>query len=512
MGIELREYQLDAIDALRQNLRKGVLRQILCMATGSGKTVVALQMIRLCLEKNPDARVYFIADRQTLVNQTSERFWEGGLDHGVLMGNDSRRLWENVIVCSAQTLESRGFGFPRFDGSAEYPDLVIMDEVHEIRKKLVKEVKEQNIPTIGLTATPFTRGLGEWWEEIVNCTTTQALVNTKFLSPLKVVAAVAEVDVNGLTVSSTGEWVKKEMSAQVLQVTGDCVKEWVKNTDQYFGGPQPTIAFCPTVADSADLAEKFQNAGYDFRVVHYKQSAAQKQQMIDDFKAGRHIGLVSCVALCKGFDAPATRVLIDAYPLRKSFATHIQRIGRVMRICSGKEFGLIIDHSGNWLGFYDETHAFFESGANNSYLQEKKQEVRKPREKTQHLRCKQCGYVYPPDYREETCPACGAARRRPRGKMLHVDGTLAEVDEITGKKRKMGFEGDWWPELCKNALRVCSGDAERARKMALAQYRQIFGTWPKDDFIVDENPPVEAVVKYTHKLYRRWKAKQRRTG
>ena len=54
---------------------------------------------------------------------------------------------------------------------------------------------------------------------------------------------------------------------------------------------------------------------------------------------------------------------------------HIQKIGRVMRIADGKDFGLVIDHSGNWLGFYDATHAFFDDRACSELSSEKLQKA-----------------------------------------------------------------------------------------------------------------------------------------
>ena len=293
-----------SVAALRANIRKGIRRQVLCSPTGSGKTEIAMHIVAEAARKGK--RAYFICDRQTLVNQTSERFHEEDIDHGILMGSNSIGLWKDIIVASAQTLESRGFDFdlPPEDAfsqpqAAPDPDLVILDEIHEIRKKIVEYVMEKDICTIGLSATPFTKGLAKYYQDVVNVTTTQNLVRDGYLAPLKIIAAQSEVDVSGLTVSSTGEWVTKEISDRVLQITGDMVPEWEKQTKAHFGGPVPTIAFTPTVADAEEAAEKFQAAGHDFRVVHYRQSADQKQEIIDRFKRGEHVGLISCVALLR---------------------------------------------------------------------------------------------------------------------------------------------------------------------------------------------------------------------
>ena len=191
---ELRDYQKDSVEALRENIRNGIRRQVLCSPTGSGKTEIAMYIVEEAARKG--SRVYFVCDRQTLVEQTSERFTENDIEHGVLMGQRSRRLWSNILVCSSQTLESRGFSWKRTkwewedeQETARPPDLLIIDECHEIRKKIVGYIVEKDVLTIGLSATPFTKGLKKYYDAVVNVTTTQELVTQEFLSPLRIVAS-----------------------------------------------------------------------------------------------------------------------------------------------------------------------------------------------------------------------------------------------------------------------------------------------------------------------------------
>ena len=82
--IELRDYQEESEERLRQGLREGHLRQILCAPTGSGKTLSAAHLIKEALGKG--SRSAFIADRVALVTQTSQRFYELGIPHGVAQG------------------------------------------------------------------------------------------------------------------------------------------------------------------------------------------------------------------------------------------------------------------------------------------------------------------------------------------------------------------------------------------------------------------------------------------
>ena len=117
--IELREYQTEAVEALRQKIRADQKRLVLCAGTGAGKTVIASHLLRQADRKGSYA--LFLVDRIALVNQTSATLDAYGIHHGILQGSGHPRHapWENVQVCSLQTLSNRSL--PRA------PDLIIYD-------------------------------------------------------------------------------------------------------------------------------------------------------------------------------------------------------------------------------------------------------------------------------------------------------------------------------------------------------------------------------------------------
>ncbi len=512
---QLWPFQAESLNALRENFRQGIRRQVLCSPTGSGKTVIAMHIAALTAAKGN--RVWFVCDRQTLVNQTSQRFTENGIDHGVLMGKETRDPWHDVLIASAQTLEARDFGAAtaneqRFwddhDG-LEPPTLLIIDECHEIRTKIANWWMNEDIMTIGLSATPFSQHLRNYYQTVVNVTNTNALV-PDYLAPLRIVAAEAEVDVDGLSLSSNGEWVRRELSDRVIEISGEIVPEWVKQTSEHFGGPEPTIVFCPSVADCEETARIFNAHGYDFRVIHYRQTADEKKEIIDAFNRGDHIGLISCVALTKGFDAPQTRVLVDAYPQRKSLQMVIQKIGRVMRRSEGKDYGLVIDHAGNWLGFYDQIHAFFASGLRQLPEGKGKGKERASRNDRPKWKCS-CGEVFSPE--SDTCLSCGKAKPIPKprvGKLAERGNvSMGEIDVVDGNGRKLPFDGDWWVELCAVASHLSPDDDDHARRIALAKYKGIFHEWPKGRFRRVDRAPDRRVAEYSRRQFQRWKIRQR---
>ena len=89
----LRDYQLNAIEALRQGIREGHRAQVLVAPTGAGKTVVASKLIEEAIKRQ--SRVWFICDRVSLIDQTSRMLAKYGLEHGVIQADHWRhKPWE----------------------------------------------------------------------------------------------------------------------------------------------------------------------------------------------------------------------------------------------------------------------------------------------------------------------------------------------------------------------------------------------------------------------------------
>jgi len=470
----LRDYQQECIEKLRDGVRSGHRSQVLVAPTGSGKTVMAACLLGEAFNKG--SRSFFVCDRVTLVDQTSRTLDDYGIQHGVIQADHWRnRPWEPIQVVSAQTLARR-----QIDGA---PSLVIWDECQTMYKSVMDYCKDSDAKVIGLTATPFTKGMGQVFSNVVNSTTTNKLIDEKWLVPLKCYAA-KEVDMTGAKVKFSGEWEDKEMEERGIKIVGDIVEEWVKKTNQYFDGPVKTIAFSATVAHGEELCRQFQEHGYNFQQISYKDSNSQRrQELIEEFRKpdSQIIGLVSCEALAKGFDVTDIKVGIGARPYRKSLSGHIQQMGRVMRSHEGKEFALWLDHAGNLLRFLSDTQEVFANGvsdlSNADY--DKKLRKEKTEEEKKDSKCHSCGFVHT----QPICPACGAARIGRRSEVQNLSGEMAEVN--MGKQKTSSVFKDKklvWRELCWLANSYKGGDHFAAEKFALAQYRNLYGVWPQTKY------------------------------
>jgi superfamily II DNA or RNA helicase len=471
-AIELRPYQLEAIERVRSLIREGKKNILLCAPTGSGKTVIGSHLINEADRKG--RRAAFVVDRVTLINQTSETFDDYGIDHGVVQADHPRKKpWKHVQICSAQTV-----------GRRKWPDanLLVIDEAHTVMKVVVDRITPRDTITIGLTATPFTRGLGKLYDGLVNVTTTAKLIQEGFLAPYRIFAAV-EPNMEGVKVVA-GEWVDGEASKRALEVVGDVVAEYLKH-----GENRKFICSACDVAHVEELARQFLAAGINVATYTYRVSDEDRADIVREFKRpdSNIRGLITVTAASKGFDVPDIGCVIMARPLRKSLAEHIQFFGRGLRIHPSKKDCIVLDHSGNCARFWDEWNEFFETGALELDDGKKRELKKKPKgeESDSMVKCGQCKHLHKPLPR---CPVCGFEYPK-KASIQHVPGTLKEM-LASGNRELMTKQ--IWPQIVSYALERKEGDA--ARKMALALYKQMTGDWPKSDFFNTEPIPVTSAV------------------
>lgn len=491
----LRPYQTDAVERLRQGIRDGHRSQILVAPTGAGKTAIATHLMAEARRKN--TRVAFVVDRVALVDQTSAALDLYGIEHGVIQaGHWRRRAYEPIQVCSAQTLEKRGY-FPDLE-------LLIVDEAHAVRKETAELIRNaKHLRVLGLTATPFTKGLNTLYSNLVNVTTTDALIADGFLVPLQMYAAVSP-DMRGAKVVA-GEWSDKDIEQRGLKIIGDIVAEWENKTTHHFGGPVKSIVFSATVDHGAELCRQFNARGHRFEQISYRDgNDDRRRELIAEFRKpdSEIVGLVSCEVFTKGFDVTDIRCGISARPYRKSFSSHIQQVGRVMRPHPSKDGALWLCHSGNVLRFHADMLDLFASGVRGFDDGQLDSKARKEpdREKKAECTCPACGYVLPP--KALACPGCGRERRRKpvesaAGSLVLVGG---EARAPIGRHAFLADRNHVWAQLVGLAIERKRGDTEAARRFAQAQYRQIYGSFARqsldDTTAVSPEPALRALVQH----------------
>jgi superfamily II DNA or RNA helicase len=416
--VQLRDYQTRTIVGLRNGLLAGLKRQIAYLPTGGGKTRIAASLFSNVTKRGK--RAAFICNRIELVQQASDALSAHGIHHGIIQGQNSHTTHANVLVCSIQTLARRGI--PAID-------FAIVDEAHtcagsEAYRELFSRLN--NIPIVGLSATPFSKGLGKEYKEmfgpmfeaIVVGATIPELILGGYLVDVDIYAP-SEPDLTGVKMVA-GDYEEKGLGEAVdkPKLIGDIVAHYIR-----LAMGKRSIVFATNVAHSQHIVSEFQRQGIDARHVDGYMEEEERRPLIDAFKRGEFPILSNCSLLAEGFDCPETEVIILARPT-KSLIRYIQMAGRALRPHHSKDKALILDHSGTVrrLGFpTDELPLILDDGK----PKEKKESENLPKV------CKSCFAVYPRGVK--SCPCCGF---EPVMTPQEIEQEAGELQKLEKKRQK----------------------------------------------------------------------------
>ena len=318
----LRPYQSDALNEVRAAFASGFKRVVLQLPCGGGKTQIAATMIRGAVDKG--RKCLFVCDRIELIDQTSKRFDAEGIPHGVIQGQHERcRPYEPVQICSIQTLGAR----------KRWPDaeFIIQDECHSRYATMDKIIARWgNVPMVGLSATPWSKGLGKSWEHLVVGTTTGELIDLGFLVPFRVYGPQGPDLSKVKTVA--GEYHEGQLAEAVDQpkLVADIVSTWLK-----LGEDRQTICFATNILHSRHIVAQFKAAGVKAEHIDAYSDTEERRSILKRFEDGDTRIVSSVDILTKGYDQPLASCMIDARPT-KSLILHAQKTGRVLRISPGK--------------------------------------------------------------------------------------------------------------------------------------------------------------------------------
>ena len=475
-----REFQEAAHLELRKGFMAGHRSQIVMAPTGAGKTYLALRVCNEALAKGK--RVVFICDRKTLINQTSAVADGYGMPaHGIIQANNPKmNLRLPFQIASAQTIDRRGLG--------DTFDVVVVDECHTLMDATVEFIKASRAAVIGLSATPFTKGLGQIYGRVINAATMDQLTKQGILTPMRVLTCTRP-DMTGAKTSG-GEWTQKAAEERELTIVGDVVAEWQKHANGL-----KTIVFGPTIAHCEKLVDEFKAAGVEAATFTAETDDAARAELLREYRKpdSRIRVLVSVEALAKGFDVPDVGCVCDCRPLRKSLSTFVQMIGRGLRCSPGKTECVLLDFSGNIIRFADDFADVYFHGLSTLDDGEKlDREVRK--EPKEPKACGACGFT--PCGKK--CVRCGFEAKR-KSDIEHEAGEAREVDVLRGKGggQYATSRAELYAMVATYCRRYVRGNAKGA---AAHKYRSITGTWPSNSFNFATAPITEPSVALLGKL------------
>lgn len=307
---------------------------------------------------------------------------------------------------------------------------------------------------IGLSATPWARGMAEDWQDLVAPVGMEELIEAGLLSPFRAFAP-SHPDMSGVR-SVAGDYHEGQSAEVMGGLVADVVQTWLKHAER-----RPTLVFAVNCAHARKLQKQFASAGVSLGYCDAHVDLIERRVLFDRLAVGQLAGIINVGTLTTGVDADI-RCIVMARPT-KSEMLFVQCIGRGLRTAPGKTDCLILDHADNHarLGFVTDIHhgCLLDGRGKNATRKEKGEPM--PKE------CGSCGILKPP--RTSTCPACGFQAQR-QSKIEVEDGELVEVTRKAHKPDKQKF---WSMAL------FVDRERQKGGKLAKALFRSRFGVWPK---------------------------------
>ena len=336
--VELRPYQEEAKQSIFGEWEKGILKTLLVLPTGCGKTIVFAKIAEECVKSGE--RVLILAHRGELLEQAAEKIFKTtGLGSAVEKAEEScLGSWFRVAVGSVQSLmrEKRLSRFPE-----NYFGTIIIDEAHhsisESYQKVMKHFPEAKV--LGVTATPDRgdmKNLGEYFESLAYEYTMPKAIKEGYLAPIKALTVPLKMDLSGVGVQAgdfkSGD-IASALDPYLHQIAGEMTK---------YCGDRKTVVFLPLVKTSQKFRDILNDSG--FSAAEVNGNSLDRAEILRDFEAGKYNVLCNSMLLTEGWDCPSVDCIVVLRPT-KVRSLYCQMVGRGTRLSpeTGKEHLLLLD-------------------------------------------------------------------------------------------------------------------------------------------------------------------------
>ena len=346
-------YQMEVLDDLRTARElHGRSHNLVVMATGTGKTIVAALDFRRLYESGEVKSLLFVAHRKEILQQSLQTFRavlkEGSF--GELLVDGMKPSKWKFVFGSIQSLSN-------LDKTKITPhsfDMVIIDEFHHAAAESYDSLLNYLDPKylLGLTATPEradAKDILKWFGGVTSADLRLGeAINRQILSPFQYFGLHDNIDLEALGVT----WKKSRYDLNELSniYTGNdarvalILKQLGKYVDDL--GNTCGLGFCVSIEHAVYMAKKFNEAGLASEAITSKTPSEERDRILYDLKNGQIRFVFAVDIFNEGIDIPQVNTLLMLRPT-ESATVFIQQLGRGLRKHFTKECVTVLDFVGN---------------------------------------------------------------------------------------------------------------------------------------------------------------------
>ncbi len=391
-----RYYQRIAINRTVEAVARGQQRIMLVMATGTGKTCTAFQIIHKLYETKTVKKILYLADRNILIDQTILNDFAPFNEKGILTKVKAKNLESQYDIYMSLYHQLSGDNdeeaFRQF--KPEFFDLIIVDECHRGSAKENSRWRKildyfSGAIHIGMTATPKETNdvsNSHYFGEPVYTYSLKQGIDDGFLAPYRVlrfgidkdldgyIPEIGKIDVNGQEIEhkvyTSKDFDRKLIIDQRTETVAKRITEYLKQTDRF----SKTIVFCvdeehalrmreALIMENQDLVA--QNDKYIMRITGTDDLGKQQLENFIDNNCRYPTIVTTSKLLSTGVDCKMVKLIVLESNIN-SMTEFKQIIGRGTRLVwdRDKRFFTIMDFRKATLLFSDPE---FDGPATSTY-------------------------------------------------------------------------------------------------------------------------------------------------
>ena len=477
MSLTLRPYQSGAIQGIYNYFHEATGNPLVVIPTAGGKSLVMATFVEGVLKAFPDQRILIVTHVRELIEQNHAellRLWPDAPAGIYSAGLKQRNIGARILFAGIQSIHKRVY-------DVQQCDLVLIDEAHLIPRssntmyrRFLADLGRLNpqMKVIGLTATPYRLDSGllhaggdAIFTDIAYEVSVRELIDQGYLSPLISKRMTTQIDLTGVGTRG-GEFIAKDLEAAVDK--DSITQAAVDEIFSYGKDRKSWLIFCAGVDHAYHVRDAIRARGVTCQTIVGDTPGAQREAIINDFKAGRIQCLTNANVLTTGFNAPGVDLLAMLRPT-KSAGLYVQIVGRGCRLAAGKTNCLVLDFAGNI-----ERHGPIDA------IKPKTPKAGEGGEAPTKV-CPECDSIGHASVR--TCPDCGHVFPPPE---LKIEAKASNLDVLTSGKsewvpvtsvsyarhdkpgRPPSLRVDYWSGLIAHSEWVCVEHQGYARQKAIS--------------------------------------------